>query len=227
MNSEIDNAVTSALNTLNLGAGQKQFAELRAGISENGFDVNVLRGVVRHIKANTGQWDKINVQTVLDAYETKIGAAQRVNLSCQYCHGSGWLKPVLIEGKHNGFTKVYLVNYYNPEKYFKFVKANQSFKAFAGLLPCSCECGSETKNLSIHGKELMTPEQRSRSTAFCVHVAGEAGIAAEDYYQGELIRCLNLAAEGKEYKSRRLSDYPQDIKVLQQQLSETLGEVAR
>ena len=223
MNSEIDNAITASLNELNLGAGQKQFADLRAGICENGFDVDALRSVTRHLKATKTDWEQITVQNVIDAYEAKVVVSERSNSHCDYCHASGWLKPVLIEGKYNDYMKTYIVNYYNPDKYFKFVKANPSFRAFAGLLPCSCDNG-KAHNTKF-GQQWVTEDQLNRATAYSVKFAGDSGIDPEDYYQGELIRCLNLAAQGLEHKSRKLKEYPQDIKVLQELLIKTLGEV--
>ena len=223
MDAEIQAGITATLNELNLGAGQKGFADLRAGICELGFDVDALRAVTRHLKATKTDWEHITVQNVIDAYSAKVTVSDRTNSNCDHCHGCGWLKPVLIEGKYHGYTKTFIVNYFNPGKYFKFVKANQTFRAFAGLLPCSCDNG--TAHNHRFSDPWLSDSQRAKVTGFCVKGQGADADDIEDYYQGELIRCLNLAAEGKEYTSRKLKEYPQSIEELQQLLMKTLGEV--
>jgi hypothetical protein len=219
-----DNEIIKGMNALDMQTGHKGQAEIKAAICMNGFNVAAFRSVVRSLSAGKDKWTTIKASDLIQAYENKVEATQSVSIGCQYCHSSGWLKPVLIEGKYLGYTKVYQVNFYKPEKSFKFVAANPSFLAFAGLLPCVCENG--TPHNTKFDQEWMTMEQRQRATGYSVHIGGEAGPAGEDYYQGELIRCLNLAASGQEYKSRQLKDWPQDIEEIKKQLVKALSEVA-
>jgi len=218
------NALIQALNDLKLGSMPKAVAELKAGISsDEGINVDLLSKSVQSIKATLTAYSKQSIAQLVELYNKKLMAFRVSNMSCQHCHSSGWLKPVLIEGKYQDYMKTYQVNYYNTEKYFKFVQDNPSFRAFAGLLPCACDIGA-THNHKFD-QEWMTQEQRNRATGFCVKYQGEDANDPEDYYQGELIRCLNMAAQGLPYESRKLKEYPQDIKDLQKLLIKTLGEV--
>ena len=220
-----NNALIKALNDLGLGSFPKAVAELKTGImSDDGINTDILTKSVQAVKAVSTDYKRATIPQLVELYNKKVMAFSVSNMTCVHCHNSGWLKPILIEGKYREYIKTYQVNYHNPDKAFKFVKANPSFRAFAGLLPCVCDIGT-THNVKFD-KEWMTQEQRNRATAYCAKYQGEDADCIEDYYQGELIRCLNLAAEGKEHTSRKLSEYPQSIEALQQLLMKTLGEIA-
>jgi len=219
-----DDIITQGMNTLEMKTGFKGQAEIKAACCLYGFNVAAFKSVVRSLNASRDKWKGVTAADLIQAYENKIEATQSVSVGCQHCHTSGWLKPVLIEGKYRGYTKVYIVNYYQPQKYFAFVKANPSFRAFAGLLPCVCENGNNHN--TKFDQEWMSIEGRQKCTGFSVHIGGEAGQAGEDYYQGELIRCLNLAAEGKEHKSKQLKDWPQDVEDVKKMLVAHLSEMA-
>ncbi len=217
------NALIQALNDLKLGSMPRAVSELKDGImSDEGIYIDVLSKSVQSILATQTQYTRTSIAELVSVYNKKVMAVRRSQMTCSACHDSGWIKPVLIEGKYQDYMKTYQVNFYNPEKYFKFVKENPSFRAFVGLLPCACEIGA-THNHKFD-QEWMTQEQRDKATGYAVKYQGEDANDPEDYYQGELIRCLNLAAQGLPYQSRKLKDYPQDIKVLQQQLATTLTE---
>lgn len=220
-----DDIIIQGMNTLEMKTGHKGMGEIKAACCLYGFNPAAFKSVIRALNASRDKWHDVTASQLIDAYENKVEATQSVSVGCQYCHSSGWLKPVLIEGKYRGYTKVYQVNYLHSKKAFAFVQANPSFLAFAGLLPCVCENG--TPHNTKFDQEWMTIEQRQRATGYSVHMGGEAGPSGEDYCQGELIRCLNLAAAGKKYTPKKLKDWPQDIEVIKKMLIKSLGEIAQ
>lgn len=216
----LDDAITRACNYLGIIANRDGLKNLKAGLMgiNGGADVDSFNRLIDDLKAQKGPYDRFSVDDILTAYETKIMRLEGVK--CDFCKGGGWLKVILIEGRHNGIDKTYVWHYWQPERYWRFIQHNKTFKARQAVLPCYCDNGS--RHNSINGFPWLTDEQRAKFSARAIVYQGQEASAAEDYYQAETIKAINA---GGNYIIKKLSDYP-DINTLKQQLKEILeGEV--
>ena len=108
-----DNALIRALKELNLSSFPKAVLELKAGImADDGINTDILTKSVVSIKAASTVYKRPTMSQLIELYNKKLIAFRVSNMSCPDCHDSGWLKPILIEGKYQDYIKTYQVNYY-------------------------------------------------------------------------------------------------------------------
>jgi hypothetical protein len=217
----MEDDITRAMNDLNMGRGQAHKAQLKQILQADGeYNAAALDAVVVQIKANKRDWDTITIDMLAGAYQKKV--ARSVVHSCALCRGGGWLKAVLIEGRWNGRDQTYVWNYWNSEKYFKFVQFNPQFVPREAIMPCRCENGERHNHKNGH--QWLQDEQRDKYSGYAIHYQGEEDVASatEDYYRAELIIKINEVRKGNQYDARKIASYP-DIAALQQRLMTTLA----
>lgn len=197
----IEDDITNCMNDLKLGMTGTNRTTLRIALLANGtYNPATLSDVTSHLKANRGKWDTITVSTVVDAYNRKVNA---VSVDCEYCRGGGWLKVILLEGVHRGYEKTWIFNYRDQDKQLRYLKTNDSFKARAAILPCTCGNGS---NRNIKNKrEWLSDDMRVLALSRSIRYTGNSdnSKAYEDYYQQQTIDQIN----GKIDRIKDIEDY--------------------